>query len=475
MTPLEQSFHKGMLDVNGEYSQTPIEITGKIPEWLSGNLIFNGPAKFHLAHQDITHWFLGVAMLKSFKISCKQVTYTNKFLHSNFYNEVVINEKRVSRNSGGSGFNPFHILSDIIFGSQEPGDNNMINVTKIKDKHVALTEAATYVTFDPDTLEVLGPLNFRDKAHGQATTAHPQMDFKRGELYNVLINYGRETYYSFYKIKHGTEVRVPEAKIPESNPAYLHSFAMSENYLILIEPPVRTSALKMRFSPALYFDKFKWDGSQGTKITIVSKDDGKIVKVVETDSFFMFHQISSYEVKGKLIIDLPTFKDSSFLQQVNMKKNPVDWFNSGLLTRITVDLMSGRASQERISDQPFEFPQLNYKKYNANEYRYLYGVGERQGMPLYSLVKFDMKNGDVKSWSEDHCFMGEALFIEKTDAKSEDDGVLLSIGLDANKDKSFVIIIDAKNMQELARAYAPHLIPYSFHGQFYRDGKGAAS
>lgn len=469
MTSLEQSFMKGMLDVSGEYSQEPLETIGKVPAWLSGNLIFNGPAKFHLAHQDITHWFLGLAMLKSFKISAKQITYTNKFLQSRFYNDVVRDEKRVSKNSGGSGFNPVHMLADMIFGPRDADDNDLINVTKISDKHVALTETTSYVTFNPDTLETLGSINFKDEVHGQTTTAHPQMDFKRGELYNVVINYGRNTYYTFYKIKHGTETRVAVVSIPESNPAYLHSFAMSENYLILIEPPVRTSALKMRFLPVVYFDKFKWDGLQGTKITIIDKNDGKIVKVVETDSFFMFHQISSYEHKGKLIIDLPTYKDSSFLQQVSMEKHPIYRLQSGLLTRITIDIKSGKTSQEHISDLPFEFPQLNYKKYNGKEYEYVYGSGERQDMSLYSLVKFNVKNGDVKTWSEDECFMGEALFIENPDAKSEDDGSLLSIGLDAKKNKSFIIIIDAKTMQEQARAYAPHIIPYSFHGHFYKD------
>ena len=65
--------------------------------------------------------------------------------------------------------------------------------------------------------------------------------------------------------------------------------------------------------------------------------------------------------------------------------------------------------------------------------------------------------------------MGEALFIERPNPRSEDDGVLLSIGLDAKKDRSFLLVLDAQTMVELARAYVPHLIPYSFHGQFYRS------
>jgi beta,beta-carotene 9',10'-dioxygenase len=51
----------------------------------------------------------------------------------------------------------------------------------------------------------------------------------------------------------------------------------------------------------------------------------------------------------------------------------------------------------------------------------------------------------------------------------EDDGVLLSVVLDAEESRSFLLVLDAADLSELARAQAPHHIPFGFHGQFARD------
>ncbi len=50
----------------------------------------------------------------------------------------------------------------------------------------------------------------------------------------------------------------------------------------------------------------------------------------------------------------------------------------------------------------------------------------------------------------------------------EDDGVLLSVVLDADAGTSFLLVLDARDLSELARAEAPHHIPFGFHGQFAR-------
>jgi beta,beta-carotene 9',10'-dioxygenase len=46
--------------------------------------------------------------------------------------------------------------------------------------------------------------------------------------------------------------------------------------------------------------------------------------------------------------------------------------------------------------------------------------------------------------------------------------VLLSVVLDANAGSSFLLVLNAADLSELARAHAPHHIPFGFHGQFAR-------
>ena len=53
-------------------------------------------------------------------------------------------------------------------------------------------------------------------------------------------------------------------------------------------------------------------------------------------------------------------------------------------------------------------------------------------------------------------------------AADEDAGVLLSVVLDSRVARSFLLVLDAAHLNELARAEVPHHIPFGFHGQFAR-------
>jgi beta,beta-carotene 9',10'-dioxygenase len=57
--------------------------------------------------------------------------------------------------------------------------------------------------------------------------------------------------------------------------------------------------------------------------------------------------------------------------------------------------------------------------------------------------------------------------VEK--AQAEDEGVLLSVVLDTGKDASFLLVLDAATLEELARAEAPHAIPFHFHGNYFGE------
>ena len=52
---------------------------------------------------------------------------------------------------------------------------------------------------------------------------------------------------------------------------------------------------------------------------------------------------------------------------------------------------------------------------------------------------------------------------------AEDGGVILSVVLDAAARRSFLLVLDAGSFEELARAEAPHHIPFGFHGEYLRS------
>ena len=62
-------------------------------------------------------------------------------------------------------------------------------------------------------------------------------------------------------------------------------------------------------------------------------------------------------------------------------------------------------------------------------------------------------------------------FIAHPEAKSEDDGVLVTIAYDGAKEQSYFMVIDAISFTEIDRAYLPQVIPWSAHGMHFPEAK----
>jgi carotenoid cleavage dioxygenase-like enzyme len=118
---------------------------------------------------------------------------------------------------------------------------------------------------------------------------------------------------------------------------------------------------------------------------------------------------------------------------------------------------------------------IDYEHRNTREYRYAYGVGNSERPPQdfqNRLVKVDVRDRDAETWGGADTYPGEPVFIPSPgDERDEDDGLLLSVVLDAEEGRSFLLVLDAATMDERARAWCPHPIPFGFHGQFYATGE----
>jgi carotenoid cleavage dioxygenase-like enzyme len=98
----------------------------------------------------------------------------------------------------------------------------------------------------------------------------------------------------------------------------------------------------------------------------------------------------------------------------------------------------------------------------------MYAAATSQGGDwVDQIVKIDVTDGSVRTWAEPGCYAGEPVFVERPGATGEDDGAILSVVLDAESGRSFLLVLDAGSFEEVARAEAPHHIPFGFHGQYF--------
>jgi len=138
------------------------------------------------------------------------------------------------------------------------------------------------------------------------------------------------------------------------------------------------------------------------------------------------------------------------------------------LTRYHISWDSETAIAEEITPHTVEFPRINYQKCNGKKYRYVWGGdAQKPGDFINQLIKVDVVERKVDFWNQPHCYPGEPVFIPTPNATAEDEGVLLSVVLDTEKQQSFLLILDAQNLQELARVDLPHIIPLGFHGEYF--------
>jgi beta,beta-carotene 9',10'-dioxygenase len=54
-------------------------------------------------------------------------------------------------------------------------------------------------------------------------------------------------------------------------------------------------------------------------------------------------------------------------------------------------------------------------------------------------------------------------------AEEEDDGVLMSIVFNGEREQSYLLLLDARSLEQIARAYLPHNIPWSAHGLHFPE------
>jgi carotenoid cleavage dioxygenase-like enzyme len=168
------------------------------------------------------------------------------------------------------------------------------------------------------------------------------------------------------------------------------------------------------------------------------------------------------------VVDLVAYEDSSIIDSLYLhERGPRGSIPATELRRYTIDLDGGGVRGEPLAEGTLELPRIDYGRRNTRDYRYAYFAGAA-GSWLDELVKVDVGDGSRATWSQPGCYPGEPVFVRRPDAEAEDDGVVLSVVLDATAGYSFLLVLDAGGFEELARAAAPHHIPFGFHGQFFR-------
>jgi beta,beta-carotene 9',10'-dioxygenase len=245
---------RGFESLESEVEIDALPLTGELPPWLAGSLIRTGPAKWEVGERTMNHWFDGLAMLHRFAIDDGSVSYASRFLETRAY--------RAARATGEISYSEFatdpcRTLFQRVTAMFSPklSDNANVNLTRLGERFISMTETPIPVQFDATTLETGGVAY---EVPGMLTTAHPHLDRTSGGMINYAAALGPRNEYRFFHLApDGAEPEVI-ARRRVGEPAYMHSFGLSERWLVLAEFPYVVNPLRLAFSGRPYIENYRW-------------------------------------------------------------------------------------------------------------------------------------------------------------------------------------------------------------------------
>jgi carotenoid cleavage dioxygenase-like enzyme len=453
----------GYSSLTKEVTIESLQTKGTIPQWLSGSLLRNGPAQFEINDTKFNHWFDGFAMIHRFTFNKGTVSYQNKFLDTTFRRGALKTGKLPS-GFGQKEESSWFSKVGKLFEKPAVYDNANVHITSLGKNMAALTETPHLISFHEKTLESLGPVTFTDKLDGHVCTAHPITDPETQESFNILTNYGNTSYYQIFKIKPQSTHRELVTSIATDYPSYIHTFALTKKYVIILAIPLVVNPLDLLFSTKPFIENFTWKPERETRLIVVERSTGKQIDTFKTEPFFFFHLANSFDEKDDIVIDVVAYPDHAIVKETKLEHLRTSQCNSpSSLKRIIINVAKKTVTTKSIGNA-IELPRFN-EEYTGKPYTFIYGVNNTDKQ----LIKINTKTGELKTWQETHCYAGEPVFIAKPNAQHEDDGILLSVVLNAQEKNSFLLILNAQDMKEIGRAIVPHHIPFGFHGNFYKN------
>ena len=406
-------------------SEDKLEVVGSIPKELSGLYLRNGPNPMGSPNTKKYHWFAGQGMLHGVRIEeGKAIWYRNRLVG---------------------------------------GDQSNTHVISHAGKIYAIVEAGGSPVEIDKELNSLSTEPFFGTLQTEGFTAHTKFDSQSKELHGISYAFPRGSYEAHYVVV-GKDGRVKRTDLlPLSSGTMLHECAITENYVLVLDLSITFSLYKLGTG---YFP-FSWNDDHQARIGLLNrKSNNGEIKWFNIDPCYFFHTVNAYEDhQGNVIVDAMRYQ-RVFDEDWN---GPFTEFPP-LLTRWSLNLSNGNASEQQLDDLPAEFPRMHPNLNGQfNQFGYSLGTGSQQKPDFGRIIKYDFTKNINEVYELLEGEMGaEPVFIPSENQTSEDEGYLMTYVYDRATDKSNLMIFNAQdiNSGQIAQIKLPQRVPFGFHGSW---------
>lgn len=361
------------------------------------------------------------------------------------------------------------------------------------------TDGPRYKVIDPVTLELKGKAS-QARTHpdliGEFSAAHGKSDPDTGDFFNFNLKLGYKGIYRIFRTSASTGETTILATF-EGRPAYIHSIFLTENHVILCvwNSHISWAGLSVLYHKNVVDAIAPFDPNSKAMWYVVDRKHGRgLVATYESDPFFCFHSINAWEEpsptdpkKTDIITELSMFENTDVIHRFyydNLVSTIADpqYAGSKRLSCLPMQAQFRLASVDSTVSSTKPLPaELLFQadkmksmelgtinpRYLTHRHRYSYGCADRlKSSFMDGIVKFDNVTQQSIFWETEGHTPGEPIFVADPEGKAEDDGVLLTVVLDGYADKSYLLVLGAKDLKEIGRAEMNGPMSFGFHGAF---------
>nr|XP_053644350.1 carotenoid isomerooxygenase-like [Cherax quadricarinatus] len=313
-------------------------VKGTVPPWLRGSYLLDGPGRMTYGENEFNHVFDGSALLQKFTFGETGVSFASRFLRSYAYTTNLEHKQIVVSEFGTTGKSiaksALSKLGDKFAFDKMFSDNAPVGVVIFGGEYYCTTEAPFLHKINPNTLETISKVDLHKELGINSQCPNPRT-LADGTTLNILHGVGATgpkydiMTFPATPLEGKSSVFAKPKKIGsvdarwKLNPCHMHSFGLTENYLVLLEQPLTIDVRAMvantiREKP--FIGGMEWLENKLVKIHLVSRETGKEVKLkIKCESFFFMHIINSYEKDNHVIIDVNAYKKPDLLHAFHLK------------------------------------------------------------------------------------------------------------------------------------------------------------
>ena len=476
----------------------------------------------------ISHMFDCIPMVGRYKIHKGKVEYSNKRFDSRDTRIWMHYDMNISR----SKVNWLTVFADIDVPAYKKNENTSFNETLPITPTVnfwksgsegpvfAVTESfysPTALKTSPD-LEIIGMYTGKFKTEGFPSSfrpgsghaivnnpAHEQTDpdgtiwtstldieyfskTKKDNLEVAVVVYkikGKERIFAArhvlgrYNISSCSSLKQADLDVM---PGYTHFIQTTEKYILVPQTSYRFDYCRdynnrNKIVPG-FLRSYAWHPDVNSSILIFERQNmTRVHHVYLPYAKFFTHDINAYEDDSHVYLDTFAYNDADVYLKVPQLKsmlNNLSWNASAICVAIDKRSWSYDAvkSGPLTETDPFgkaEFPMINYERCHQKNYSFAYFVANA----LYrsaKIAKLNVKTKKAIFWTPPlGYYPQEPIFVQSDSATGEDDGLILCSGPVSNPlGTSFLAILNAKDLAQIALIKNPNGAPMGLHNRFYK-------